>query len=34
MNMNWLKKNWIMVVLILGVAYYFFVYKTKYKESR
>lgn len=27
MNMNWLKKNWIMVVLILGVAYYFFVYK-------
>lgn len=27
MNMNWLKKNWIMVVLMLGVAYYFFVYK-------
>ena len=27
MNMNWIKKNWIMVVLILGVAYYFFVYK-------
>ena len=27
MNMNWLKKNWIIVVLMLGVAYYFFVYK-------
>jgi len=31
--MNWLKKNWIIVVLILGVAYYFFVYKKQNTEK-
>lgn len=31
--MNWLKKNWIIVVLILGVAYYFFVYKKQNIEK-
>ena len=27
MNIDWLKKNWLILVLLLGVAYYFFVYK-------
>lgn len=31
--MKWIKKNWIMVVLILGVAYYFFVYKKQNIEK-
>ncbi|NLB86497.1 MAG: hypothetical protein GX793_05500 [Bacteroidales bacterium] len=33
MNIDWLKKNWIIVVLILGVAYYFFVYKKQNIEK-
>lgn len=33
MNIDWLKKNWIIVVLILGVAYYFFVYKKQNTEK-
>lgn len=33
MNIDWLKKNWLIIVLLLGVAYCFFVYKKQNTEK-